>query len=291
MKKVNLISLIVGLFLISFVSAADFSLGDMFDNIDSSTMILGVAFIISFALIYFALSNFFKDKATGEPNKPIATVVALAISLLITYGINKMDLDLQEFVFNIGIQEDLLMIILPLIVLAGIIFLFVKFKSGALLIIGGFLILIAFFVEEKMFTAIIGIILVIIGFVLLLKKRGLGPRYSDDYQDYPDQDYPPRRGPDPRKVFKQNLKNIRRQAKVGEAPKKARGAYLYKGMKKEAKRRQKRAKRQENIDRKKTQQQQRQVQIKQKQIRQEIKRLPPPKQKQITDERRMRRVN
>ena len=86
---------ILGIILINFVSAyygsySNFSFSDFLNEVDSETMLLGVVFILSFALLNYSLSKFFKDK-NGEPNRVIVGVVSFAISLLITWGVNKTD--------------------------------------------------------------------------------------------------------------------------------------------------------------------------------------------------------
>ncbi len=147
MKK-SITLFILSLFLINFISAyygsyTSFSLSDLLDSIDSSTMILGAAFIISFAFINFALSKVFKDKY-GEPNKATAGVVSFVIALLITYGINKTGFDFEGLFFDIGFSEGVLYTILPLVLLAGIIFLGIKFGFRVILIVlGGLLFIIS----------------------------------------------------------------------------------------------------------------------------------------------------
>ena len=123
--------------MMSFVSAyygyySNFSLSDLLDSIDSSTMILGAMFIISFAFVNFALSRFFKG------NRATAGVVAFVISALIVWGINKSGIDYESFFYDIGLSEGFLYAVLPLVLLAGLIFLIIKVGMGmALMIFGG----------------------------------------------------------------------------------------------------------------------------------------------------------
>ncbi len=182
MKKSLIISSIITLTLINFVSAyygsySSFSLSNLLNEIDSSTMILGAVFIISFALINFALSKFFKDKH-GEPNRVIAGIVSFVISLWMTWEINKRGFDIERlfynFGYNIGFSSDVLSTIIPLLLIAGTIYLFVKLKTNALFIIGGLLIAVSFtnLFYEKGITLIIGIILLLIGGYLKTENKG-----------------------------------------------------------------------------------------------------------------------
>ena len=187
MKKSMLLILSI-LFSLSFISAyygsySSFSFSDLLNEIDSSTMILGTIFIISFALINFSLSKVFKDRY-GEPNRAIAGILAFVISLLITWGINKTNFDIENLFYNIGFSEGFLYTILPLILIAGLIFLALKTSWGIMLmIIGALLTAISFtnLIYEKGITLLIGIILLVAGIWLSRKKK----RSMINSQDYP----------------------------------------------------------------------------------------------------------
>ncbi|MCK5149542.1 hypothetical protein KAJ87_01300 [Candidatus Pacearchaeota archaeon] len=239
MQKRNLI-IVLGLSLINFVSAASFSLENVFDGIDPSTITLGAVFIISFALIYWALSRVIKDgttgepnkgivgvtsitaalfatwgintlnidienylklglifvasfvpinfilsrviknKTTGEPNKGIAGMISLALALIITYGVNTFDFDIENLFFDMGLPTDIFTIILPIItiiiIIAGIIFAIVKFKfvrKYFLFILGGLFFLLSFIVYEgnRLFMIILAVISGVIGLFLKFKKK------------------------------------------------------------------------------------------------------------------------
>ena len=114
------------LMLIGFISATSFSLSSMLDSIEASTLLIFVVFIVSFALIFFSLS-----KTVFKQNNTIAAIISLAASFLITYGINKIGFDLGDLFSNIGISEEILYIILPILALALIIFLVVKLKKNS----------------------------------------------------------------------------------------------------------------------------------------------------------------
>ena len=151
--------------LTGFVSAA-FSLSEVFDNIDSESMLIFFTFMISFALIYFsAYKSIFKE------NKPTAGVIALVSAFAITWGVNKMDFDLSNFIYDIGIPEETLSILIPLLAAALAIFLIIRLKTRSFLIFGAGLILLAFFVEEAALLIAIGVILLTIGLFALSKKK------------------------------------------------------------------------------------------------------------------------
>ena len=162
--------------MISFVSAqfyGRYSLSDILNSVDPSTMILGVAFIVFFAFLNAALSRFFID------NKAIGGVIAFAISLLIIYGINRTGLDFEGFFYNIGFSEGFLATIISLVLIGGAIYLGIKYGFGILsTIIGGFFIILSFtdFIYETGTTFFIGVIFLVIGIWLLWrkKKRELG---------------------------------------------------------------------------------------------------------------------
>ena len=160
-------ALFIFLLLISVsLASAQTSLSDLLDQIDQSMVILSAIFIISFSILFFALS-----KSAFKTNKSIAGIISAIIAFLITYGINKTGFDFQGLFYDIGISEGVLMTIIPVIIIAGAIFIIVKLKGGSLLVFGGLLIVLSFFVYEKTIPIILGIILLIIGIVLLGRKK------------------------------------------------------------------------------------------------------------------------
>jgi len=195
MEKKGLMIPVLFVFLINFVSAQFYGgFTDFLYNIDPNAMTLGVLFIVLFAILFFSLSRIFKDKY-GYPNKTIATVVALALSVLCVYWVNRTGFDIAGIFYGIGISKEILYIIAPLVVLAGLIFLFTRFKKKrfgkTLLILGGLLLVLSFtdLVYEKGFLIIVSIIMIIVGLVLTL-RRPRGPRE----ERWPRQRRP-RRGP------------------------------------------------------------------------------------------------
>jgi len=153
------ISFFILLSSISFVSAQN-NLGDLLNQIDQTTLILYVVFIVSFSILFFALGKFFKD------NKTIAGLISAGIALLITYAVNKTGWDIQGFVFNLGISQDALATAIPIILIAGIIFIVISLKKDSLLVVGGLLIVASFFVYEQTILLVAGIIIVAIRFFI-----------------------------------------------------------------------------------------------------------------------------
>jgi len=175
-KKRNLLlAFVLGLFLISFVSASfhygynNFSLSNLLYNLDSSTMILGAIFIIVFAFANFSLSKFFKNK-DGEPIKGTAGIVSFVIAFLAIYGINRYGIDYEGFFYSIGFSGDLLFILLPAILLVGAIYILWTYNLAILFLISGVVFTaLTIFTDlfyEKGLAFIIGVILILVGLYL-----------------------------------------------------------------------------------------------------------------------------
>ena len=174
MKKSILI--LLGLFSISFVSAAyyggGFSLSDFLNEIDEETMILGTVFIVSFAFLNLSLGKVFKD------NKSVASIVGFILALLLTWGINKTGFDFEGLFYDIGFSGGFLSVILPLILIAGFVFMVIKIKLGSSLMVVGALLLwagLANFFYEDGATIALGVFLLILGAFInnpkILKKK------------------------------------------------------------------------------------------------------------------------
>ena len=156
-------SILLLLMMISFASAQ--GLSDLLNQIDESTVILYAIFIVSFSVLFFSLNKVFKD------NRTMAGVVSAVISFLIVYGVNKTGFDFQGFFFDIGISEEILMTIVPLIILVGAVFLIIKLKLASMYVFGVLLIASSFFVYEKTFLISLGIIFILIGFFVTLGTK------------------------------------------------------------------------------------------------------------------------
>jgi len=174
--KLILLSFIVGIFLLNFASAYySYSLSDILNQIDASTVFLGAIFIIAFALINQGLSKTFKD------NKAAGGIIAFAASFMITYGINRSGFDFENIFYNfgysLGLSEDLIYTIVMVLLIAGVIYLIWKLAKESLVIIGGLLIATSFFTYERENLIILGIILIIIRVFI---KKGTWERKSSD---------------------------------------------------------------------------------------------------------------
>jgi hypothetical protein len=149
---------------INFVSSL--GVNDLLSQIDESTVIFLAVFLIAFALIFFALNKVFKG------NTSISGIISVALSFLIVYGINKSQFDVEGFFFDLGVPSSLFATIIPIIVVAGIIFLVIKFKKDSLYIIGGLFLVASLFVYAKTLMLTIGIILIGIRLFLWASDKG-----------------------------------------------------------------------------------------------------------------------
>lgn len=157
------------------------AISDMFSSIDPNTMLLGLLFIIFYVLINFSLSKVFKKERASS------AIISLCVSLLAVYGLNKLNWDLSGVYLNLGLSEEFLYSVVPLIILGlAILGSFVKdsmtgrrkFRLYRLfMILGGLLILLSFFAYEQTILFIAGIVLILIGLFLLwrIKKKGTSP--------------------------------------------------------------------------------------------------------------------
>jgi hypothetical protein len=159
--------------LISFISfaSAQSVISDIFAGIDAATITLAILFVIFFTVIFFSTSKIFKG------NKAVPVVLSLAISLLIIYWINQ-SANVGGLLTGIGLSGDNLYTVGTVFIIAFTIFLFVKIRAKALLVLGGGLIAIGLsgLVYAGSTLVIIGIILALIGiFFVFKKKRGIPP--------------------------------------------------------------------------------------------------------------------
>jgi hypothetical protein len=136
----------------------------MLYNIDANFIVLTLLFVIFFVIIQFALSKSLKDKTS-------ASIIALCASLLAIYGIYRGGFDLSGIFNNVGISEEIIYTVLPLVILAGLIYLFWKVRLGVVLGILGFIFIAGSrFVYEKATVLIVGIIVLVIGIFLMINK-------------------------------------------------------------------------------------------------------------------------
>ena len=142
MKRVFPLFAFLFLILINFASAV-VSIIDIFDSINSESLVLVLVFGISFVILFLALGRIIKD------NKIIPPILSLLLAFAATYGVYKMDFDFNDWFYEIGISQDTLFVVLPILSLALVISSFIWLKKKAFLIWGGLCILSAFFVYEK----------------------------------------------------------------------------------------------------------------------------------------------
>lgn len=154
---------IISILSLSFVSA-QFSLSDALSNIDSSLVVLSSVFIIAFLLFSFSLSKFFKGQ------KQMNTIISAILAFLVVFGINSTGFDISGLFFDLGLSEDAFLTLIPLVLLAGIIFLYVKLPKGKkknlFYILGGFLVAVGLLIfREAAEILVLGVILIVFGFI------------------------------------------------------------------------------------------------------------------------------
>jgi hypothetical protein len=114
---------------INLVSAL--SIGEALDQIGGENILLIGIFLISFALLNMILGRFslFKDEVTGRPTST-PPIIAFIISIFIIYGLYKMNFDLENILFNLGISSDLIYPILMIAIIIGAIYASYKLKDA-----------------------------------------------------------------------------------------------------------------------------------------------------------------
>lgn len=162
MKK-GVLGIFLILIMIGFVSAQS-TLSDLLSQLDQSTVTLFAVFILSFSILFFSL-----NKTVFKDNRSIAGLIAGVIAFFIVYEVNQSGFNISGFFFNFGISSDTFGIIIPVVILAGVIFTIVKLKASSFFVFGGVLILLSFFVYESTILIVSGIILLVAG--LFFPKR------------------------------------------------------------------------------------------------------------------------
>jgi len=161
MKK--MFSILVLLMSMNLISAE--SLSESLLQLDQSLVILIALFIIIFSVSFFSLKNIFKKTPA------IGGIISLAFSFLAIYGINKMGINTEEWVLNIGLSTSSLSLLLFTIIVLGITYMFIKLKLKAFLILGGIIFASSFFVYAKNLLIFVGMILIAIWFFITIKKN------------------------------------------------------------------------------------------------------------------------
>jgi hypothetical protein len=142
-------------------------LNDFLYNIDANTILLALLFVVFFAIINFGLSRALKDRGTSS-------IISFCISLLAVYGINKTSLDLTGFFSGIGLTENIIYSIVPIVIVVGLGFMIWRLKlSWTLILTGVFLIIISLtsIVYEKTWVLAVGIALLVLGIILLIRSK------------------------------------------------------------------------------------------------------------------------
>jgi hypothetical protein len=180
MKKGGILFTFLFVMLIKFVSAQYvFSLGDFFSSVDSATLILGLLFVIFFAILHkLIFLRMFKG------NVAVSVIVSFCISLLSIYGLYTSRWDLGGLFYGLGFSDDLLYIILLIVSLVLFLYLLLKKKLRFLFLGAGLLLIIASLATDffyEWFTAfVIGVIFLILWFISwrIHKKRSKEAYYG-----------------------------------------------------------------------------------------------------------------
>ncbi len=158
------------------------SIGEFLDAFGFENMLLIATFIISFVLLNFILDRVLKDRY-GGPNKKVSGLISFAISMLIVYGINTLNFDIGDFFFNLGLEGEILTLIITIIVLTGIGILLWKVGILIFLIFGALLIIVSFtdWVYEKEIVLFTGIAFFILWMIIaIIKKKLKKPKIGPD---------------------------------------------------------------------------------------------------------------
>lgn len=159
-------------------------LGDLFSGIDPETMVLATSFLIFFAVINFSLSKVFKK------DKNVSTIISLCVSLLSVYGITRTNFDLNGLFYSVGITDELLYIITPILALIFIFIISMKrdpttkrrrFSLGRFLMFLGALMLILGFtplIYRKAFYIGVGAGLIALGGIIANRSRLSYPKWQ-----------------------------------------------------------------------------------------------------------------
>jgi len=184
MKNRLVFGLFIGLFLISFVSAYNgggFSIGELFDDFGGENLLLLSVFFVMFAFLNFILLKVLKDNY-GEPSRKTAGMIAFLVSLIIVYGFYKLNFDIEKLLFTIGLDENVIYTLIPIIILAFMGYLIWKIGfHWAIIVTGALFIAIALFTDliyESGALAVLGIVLVILGIIIwrYMRKKNITSR-------------------------------------------------------------------------------------------------------------------
>jgi len=199
MKK-ELVKFSFFIFLLNFVSAYGYSIGNSLDQFGGENLAIIIIFFASFALLNWLLSRSIKN------NKAVTAILSLCSAVLISYGAyrsgvtSSMENLFSGFYFSNPFSNfyfsnfyfsdffnfssgtnDILFTVIPILLLGLFIFLLFKIKEYTLLLFGGILILLALVTEifyEKEKILIIGGVMVVLGILWYISRRFVRSRTS-----------------------------------------------------------------------------------------------------------------
>jgi hypothetical protein len=164
MKKQVPIFLGIMLLLTSTISAYSYnsvSIGEFFDTLGGENLGLIIIFLVSFTLLFTVLgrTGIFKE------NPSASTIISLMLSLGITYGLYRqgIDFNIDGIIYSLGVSEAVLDLIVFFGTVGLIILLLVKFRAGALLVLGGIIFALSMFgiINDNGNLLVIGIVMII----------------------------------------------------------------------------------------------------------------------------------
>jgi len=184
MKKQVFLFMGITLLLINVVSAYYYnpaSIGTFFETLGGENLGLLIVFGISFALITVILNrtSFFSE------NRSAAIVISLMLAMGITYGTYRqgINFDVASLMYNFGISEMALDVMVFFGVLGLILLLLFKFGANSTLIIGGFILALTFtgVIQDPGILVLIGIGLVAVWIITMWIKRW---KFKDERKSY-----------------------------------------------------------------------------------------------------------
>jgi hypothetical protein len=169
----------------AYGSMYNFSIKDFIYNIDIGILLFATTFLIITALVRFALKRSImkKDNAT-------ASVIAVCIGLLTSYGLMKTGLSLK-WMTALNISPDFLVQWLPWIVIAIAAFIIFKWGLGVVFLIFGIILFTASIFDliyAKGFGFVLGVALILIGIKLIRARKrrklykGMNLKDREDYK-------------------------------------------------------------------------------------------------------------
>jgi hypothetical protein len=151
---------------------------DALRQIDPTTMVLSIFFVGMFALLMFILG-----RTALKENHATRTIISLCISLLSVYGLTRTNFNITDFVFSLGVSEDIIYFGAPILLLLFVFFLSRKrdpvtgrrkFSLGRFFIILGAIFIVLGFtslIYQKAFMIIVGAGLAALGGIIANREK------------------------------------------------------------------------------------------------------------------------